>query len=290
MVEKNFNFVKERTILELFNDSIKFIVQNFKIIFQIFLIFFFPLFFLSIFLSIGKSSFFDSALYQDLTQIINLQKYHAGFNVTYIILLGTGFSSFIYSLIYLSIDNSLADELSLKQIYGYLKPNIVSVIFLSLITTILISLIITVLIELDKEFQDAFSFSLFYLIYLLIPIFIYFYLTILYLTISKNLNFINAFEKTKTYFDSTKYVIKSVGFVLIIMFLLKYIFYYLFFLTVSILSIPIYENFIGIIFNNLIDIIRIVLIIFSVTYVAFLHNSQVARSENKDLIKLIDDL
>lgn len=284
----NIQLIKERNILELFNDSVNFVIQNFNILVQLFLSVSLPFIAISVFLAYAPSSFHNSSLYKDVSQIIFSQTYHLGFNPVYTVLTGFVFSTAVYN--FMDMYSKKEKAITLYAIYNHIKPNLLALISMALVITVGFCVLIAGLILLDIDFKDMFGFSLFYISYVLFPVIIYFIFSSTYITIQKQLSFVEGIKKIKSYFDKPWQVLLSVLFIMIILYLFKYIMTQMLFILITLFSINDYVIMFTIVAGTFTQLIYFSILIFASIYVALLYNSQVARHEGNELVNLVNEI
>lgn len=287
MKEDKILLIQERTVLELFNDTIKFIIQNFKILIQLFLTVSLLFIVLPLFLNYAPSSFFQSSLYQDVSQVIYSQTSQLGFNPVYTILTGFAFSIVLYG--FMNLYSKKENNITVTAVFNHLKPNIIALISMAIVSAIAVSILVECLKRLNIDFEEMFGFSLFNLSYMFLPLIIYFVFALVYVTINQQIPFVDALKKIKAYFNKPWNVLLNVLFVMIIIYILKA------FITRFLFAIIAFFQFFDadtytFVITPFLQLLFFATLFFASIYIAFLYNSQVARHEGSELMKLIDDI
>ena len=180
--------------------------------------------------------------------------------------------------------------ITLYFIFNHIKPNLLALISMAIVITVGFSILIAGLIQLDIDFKDMFGFSLLYISYVFFPLIIYFTFSFLYITIEKQISFVEGIKKIKSYFDKPWQVLLSVLFIMIILYLVKYIVTQILFILIIFFQIDDYVTIFTFVVGTFRHLTYFSLIIFASIYLALLYNSQVARNEDIELVNLINEI
>ncbi len=200
---KRIELIKERNGWESFNDSITFIQKNFKPLFNSLLSVNVPLIVIINSLSFLPDNILKSSLFNDIRGIVYNQENYLNFNpiVLFIFIFSTIIVTYYYLKLYKKNEGNV---INIQEIYKKSKPNIASLICLSVILICGFSALISYLIYIDEECKLIFGFSLFYIFSIISPILILYVFSNIYIIITDEMNFFDALKKQYQFI--TKYL------------------------------------------------------------------------------------
>ena len=277
-----------KTEIELFSQLISFFKDHDKGLIKCFLLSsLFLLAFICIYSFVMPKSFFESAIFIDLSHTIYYTASRLGYNPYYYITIITVYSFLLQQFVSVSTSTIVSENDVFENTLQKSKKIVLPYIVLYLLILACVWVISQLLFALDDEFNYNFSFSFLNIVYFSIPIAIYLIIATLYNNVTSNLTIREFLKKIKLN-GSFKNTWLSVLFILIIYLLSKYIIKTIIFFLVALLAsfgwFPIL----------IIDLTLIVsdafLIYFLILYVTFLYANTAFMSDELKMEQLINDI
>lgn len=276
--------------IELFNQTINYFKVHHKNLLKCFLVSSAVLVVaVLVFNFLLPSSFFESLLYNDLRNSIYKTSSYLGFNPYYYITIISLFGFLLQLFVSLNITSSqkVQSVFNFNQLLDVAKTKVLSYFVLYVLMLAIVWGISQFLIVLDLEFYDYFSFSLFKLIYVAIPIILYFIVAKQYNNLTSDISITESFKKIKTHLP-IKNVWLSTVFILIIYALVKYIVKSVIYVFIALLA------FLNIFPAQLMDLMLILsdafLIYFIVMFITFLYSNIPQTSRDLEIKQLINEI
>jgi hypothetical protein len=195
-------FNRERNVLQLLNDSMRFTGKNFKPLFQSIYCIIIPFtIIVTVFIFLPDRLRSSPFLY-DLIIVIYKINSSLGFNPLMLITVGylEGVVIYYYILIYNS--NKAGEVITYLNVIKKVKDNALSLFSVLIVLLFGFTCTLLALIYLDTDITDMFGFSLFYILAFFWPFLCYFLFSALFIGILENLNLINAAQRVRSYFKN----------------------------------------------------------------------------------------
>ncbi|MES2515546.1 MAG: hypothetical protein V4580_15430 [Bacteroidota bacterium] len=200
------DFSRERNLLQLVNDSMRFIGKNFRPLFQSIYCLIIPFTLLISGFIFLPDKVRAAPLLYDMVAIIYKIKASLGFNPLYLIAIVYLECIVIYNYMHIYNQNSAETVITWMDIFKKTKGNLLSLFSMLIILLVGFSCIVLAFMYLDTDMTDIFGFSLFYILAVFVPFLCYFLLSALFLGLSDNFNLIHAAHRVRANFKNHTHI------------------------------------------------------------------------------------